>query len=275
MTAAELGHPTLHSRVERWECDFNDHWNARFYARSFQQAADVLAFQANGQIADGLSVETRHIRYHRELFVGAPVEVRSAWVPKGAFSGALLHLLCSNGQIAATALDRPRFDIAGLPPVTLDEMPQAKPRGLTDASVVAWDRDAPDAVVTETGPIRPADLDHCGQPLYEAIFRNVSISATHHLDRLGLTPDYMKQANITRMAVEARISRVGDWTLGMPLLVKSRLTSVGAKAFATAHRIETADGQLAALFENNVVTVDLATRRARHVPDVLSRFEAI
>jgi hypothetical protein len=34
MDLERLGRATLHSRVERWECDFNDHWNVRFYVRS-------------------------------------------------------------------------------------------------------------------------------------------------------------------------------------------------------------------------------------------------
>ena len=77
MIASEFGEATLHSRVEGWECDHNKHWNARYYARSFQMAAETVAALA-GRDNLGLSlIGARHIRYHRELLVGAAVEVRS------------------------------------------------------------------------------------------------------------------------------------------------------------------------------------------------------
>jgi acyl-CoA thioesterase FadM len=37
------GRATFHTRVESWECDFNGHWNTRYYGRAFQAAAEVAA----------------------------------------------------------------------------------------------------------------------------------------------------------------------------------------------------------------------------------------
>lgn len=39
---------TLHSRIESWECDYNGHWNARFYGRSLQLAAEGIATASRG-----------------------------------------------------------------------------------------------------------------------------------------------------------------------------------------------------------------------------------
>lgn len=55
MIADEIGTATLHTRVESWECDHNKHWNARYYARSFQMAAETVAALA-GRENYGLSV---------------------------------------------------------------------------------------------------------------------------------------------------------------------------------------------------------------------------
>lgn len=43
---SDTGRPSHHTRVERWECDWNDHWNARFYVRSFQATVETVAGKA-------------------------------------------------------------------------------------------------------------------------------------------------------------------------------------------------------------------------------------
>jgi hypothetical protein len=103
-----VGTATYHTRVERWECDYNDHWNVQFYGRSFQMAAEAIAVRATGANPGADATRTRHLRFHGELTVSAPIEVRSARLADADhLEEATVHLLFSAGRIAATALDLP------------------------------------------------------------------------------------------------------------------------------------------------------------------------
>lgn len=123
-----IGIPTLHTRVESWECDFNDHWNAHYYSRAFQMAAEHVAALGGGNPGMG-AIALRVIRFHSELHAGAAVELRSARVAGGAHDGAAVHLLGSEGRLSATAFDLPGTGAAQLPAVPADGLSLALPRG--------------------------------------------------------------------------------------------------------------------------------------------------
>src|SRR5690349_20111893 len=107
MSTSTIGIATHHTRVESWECDFNHHWNAGYYWRSFQLAAERVVTLDGSENPGAMAITTRNVRFHRELFVGAAVEVRSATIGTGDHKGAVVHLLFSKGAIAAIALDVP------------------------------------------------------------------------------------------------------------------------------------------------------------------------
>jgi len=152
MDMTELGLPTHHTRVERWECDYNNHWNTRFYLRSFQQAREA-ALQLTTSESPATTAAVRHIRFHRELFASAPVEVRSSVLDGGAFDGAIVHLLSSSGRLAATALDMPGDVARGFPRVTPEEVAPALPRGLEGTAHEAVAGALGDEATVVLGPV--------------------------------------------------------------------------------------------------------------------------
>lgn len=267
---AEPGAPglaSLHSRVESWECDFNDHWNARFHVRAFQLAAETLPHLPGlAELPPGPAL-TRTLRFHRELFAGAAVEIRSARIAGGPFAGALVHLLSSGGRLASTALDTGGMQVSGLPEVPGERVRLAHPRAL--AGPFAEVPDGAETSISETGPVRPADLDHRGALLAEDIIRRTSLATHRHVAALGLTERYTEETGISRMAVESRFRILGDAPAGIPLRVRTRIAHRGVKSFRVAHGLETHAGSPLAAVEHNLVTVDLRTRKAVPLPDFL------
>lgn len=272
MSLSGTGISTYHTRVESWECDFNHHWNARYYARSFQLAAERVAILGGGDNPGARVVASRVVRFHRELFVGTAVEVRSARLDDGDHRGAVIHLLSAEGSIAATALDLPGTGGQALPSARAGDVEIALPRTVGSDSI-GWDPDAPDARVTETGTVRPTEFDHVGALLIEEQVRRATAGLHYQLSDLGFTTEYSARTGIGRMAVENRITPLGVCAPGAVVIVRSRIAAVRSKSFTSVHWLETHLGEPIAKFENVVVAVDLKTRRAADVPDFLRRLK--
>lgn len=265
-----IGQPTYHSRVERWECDYNDHWNARFYGRSFQMAAEVIAARAQGSNPGAAAIAARHMRFHRELRVSAPVEVRSAVLREaGDMSGATVHLLLSNGSLAATALDFPG-SIADLPAISAAEIPQALPWSVAPGAITQPPAGA-QVTEVELGPVRDNDLDHTRQLRFEVLVRHGSTIQHAQLNRLGFTQEYSDRCRINRMGVEFHITRGHTPSVGTTLQGQMWFTGIKGKSIQTGSRIVTAGGETVATLAICIVTVDLDIRRAVAVPDFLYR----
>ena len=115
---ARFGIATLNTRVESWECDFNGHWNARFYGRSFQLAAETIP-QPTG--IDAPQAPTRYMRFHGELFPDASVEVRSARLVEMDHKGNLMFedimrrvALAIHNHVSALGLDKAYMKESGI-----------------------------------------------------------------------------------------------------------------------------------------------------------------
>ena len=268
MKLSGIGIATYHTRVESWECDFNHHWNARYYARSFQLAAERIAILGTDENPGARVIESRVVRFHRELFVGTAVEVRSARIADGAYQGAIIHFLSAEGMLAATALDLPGRGSHALPAADTATVEIALPRTLASQSVT-WDPDAPDARVIETGTVRPTEFDHAGAFLMEEQVRRATAGLHYQLSDLGFTTEFTARTGIGRMAVENRITPLGPCAPGAVVIVKSRISGVRSKSFSSVHWLETHLGVPIAVFENVVLAVDLKSRRAVGVPEFL------
>lgn len=266
MKLCNIGVPTYHTRVERWECDYNDHWNVRFYGRSFQLASEAISTHGGQPNPGADTIQKRHMRFHSELTVSAPVEVRSAVLTNaGDLDGTVVHQMWSAGTLAATALDLPGGD-SHLPHVTPEIVPLAMPRGILGR--IAADTPAPGTDVTkiELGPIRSEELDHTGQLRFDFLLKHSSNSQHAQLNRLGLTPDFAKKHRINRMGVEFRLSRGTTPPLGSCLRGQTWMTKIEGKSIWATTLIATAENEIAALLEMCVLTVDLDTRKAVPVP---------
>jgi len=269
MDVCEFGVATLHTRVERWECDYNNHWNTRFYGRSFQLAAEVVAARYGGPKTEPATPQVRHIRFHRELFVSDTVEVRSAVLNGGGdMDGAVVHVLARDGVVSATALDV-NVSASRLPQVSADDVSFALPRGISGDSIDAWaDSDSVNSAV-ELGLIRPHELDHAGELLFEQLIGYGSIASNVQLNRIGFTPEFSEQTGVARMAVELRAKRFASPPAGTPVCGQSRICRVEDKSFRADHRIMTINGDVIATLEFCLVTVDINTRRAIPVPNLV------
>lgn len=268
MDPIDTGYVSNITRVEAWECDYNGHWNTRFYTRAFQEAAETIAMLDGNGNPGAAAIGARHIRFHRELLCGAPVLVRSVAIQGGRWSGAVVHLLESEGSLSATALDMPGCASRHLPQLPEEAVAHALPRGLAhDAPLAQGAR--PNGRSANLGILRPTAYDHTGALMFDELFRYLGRSSYDHHVSLGYSPEFMARTGLGRMVVEMRVTLLGHAPAGMGIRSNSWLTHVKAKSFATAHHLETLQGDPIALIELCLVCVDMKSRRATDVPDFL------
>ena len=266
MDTRSIGVPTYYTRVEAWECDHNDHWNVRNYMRVFQQAGFVCS-DMTGRTA-GLYPYTQHNRYHRELVQTSPVEIRSATVADGPHAGATVHLLSSNGQLAATSMEQPGHK--GLPLVSAADAAAALPRGIDGAPLLhdAADVD-PQAKVVEHGILQARELDHTGSLAIDFLMGRISGASNDLLTGMGFTPQFMREAKMSRMGVETKVTIFQPIPLGTRLRSVVRIASAEGKRIVLRHRFFTSGGEHVAAVDQGLVTVDMTTRKATALPDFL------
>lgn len=268
MDITQIGILTHHTRVERWQCDFNDHWNARFHGRAFQCAAETAATLHGGENPGAGVITARHIRYHRELRLGAAVEVRSAVIRDTAANGAVAHLLTSAGQLCAVAIDHSPHDTPGLPEIDGAALERQMPRNLSSPKGVKAD-EAGTVFHCEVGPVRPAELDHVGGFVFEDIMARGAVSVHTLLLGLGYTMEFTEQTGIGRMAIELSLARHGEVTAGTVLIARARLSAVNDKSFCVDHWLGTRAGRQVATIRQTLVAVDMRARRITRVPDFI------
>lgn len=262
-----FGRTTLTSRVEAWECDFNGHWNTRFYARAFQEAAERAAILAGEENPGVTALGARHLRFLRELFSGAPVEVSTAVVVGGAFDGALVHFLTSEGRLAATAIDRPGVASRALPRIDAVELDASLPRGLGAFDPGSWKLDTVSLPATELGIVRPSDLDHRGAMLFDDLVRRAAYAAHEKVVGMGISPQFMEETGIGRMLVEMRVTFASHPRAGVALCATSTLLSLGRRHIESAYCISSSGGEAVALVELYMLAVDLRQRKVVDFPD--------
>lgn len=264
MEICSVGVPTFLTRVETWECDHNQHWNVRNYLRVFQQAGFV-ACDMTGRTP--VFPYTQHTRYHRELMQTAPVEIRSATLADGAFAGATVHLLSSEGRLSATALEQPGHD--GLPLVSAADVTPALPRGIDGAPLTAEPADSAAAGIVEHGLVQPRELDHTGALAIDYLMSRIAAASNELLTGLGFTADFVRDSRISRMGVETKITVLVPVPPGTRLRSTVRMALARGKNIVLRHRFFTSgDAQVAAI-EQSLVAVDMRTRRATELPDFL------
>ncbi len=266
MTDFHGGVPTYHTRVESWECDFNGHWNTKFYMRSFEAASQVLASIADKSVGDAT---VRQVRFHHELVNGDAVEVKSFGAVDDAGAPAIAHCMLRDGDLVATCLD-----IATPPPGFLPFLKEAVagqvlPRSIVGPHKTPWKADAGIDSVAEVGPIRLSAYTHPDRIGIEELMRFCAITSHTHAARIGFSQAYTRQTGIGRMLVELRLTRLGTCPVGTCLIAATRLIAAGGKSFVTASQLTTRAGEPIAMFELSTLAVDMKTRRATTIPDIV------
>jgi acyl-CoA thioesterase FadM len=266
MDISQIGTPTYYTRVEAWECDHNQHWNVRQYMRVFQQADFVTADICGADPIAGPIAQ--HTRYHRELVQTAPVEIRSAILGDGAFAGAVVHLLSSEGRLAATALTQTGHARSGLPLVSAADVALALPRGISGE--MHKPATAPKGRhIYEQGIVQPRETDHTGALGIDWLMGRIAAASNDFLAGLGFTPTFVRDSKISRMGVETKITVFAPIPVGTRLQSVVGISHVGSKNMILAHHFFSPGGTPLAQVDQSLVTVDMTTRRATELPEFL------
>ena len=269
--------------VNTWECDENDHLNVQFYARAFEHAFEVAAVRHGGTPgAQRLPGFVRHVRYHSELRVSRRISVHSARIADGPHAGKALHLLMDvdQGVLSATALDSGFAPQAlPLPEVEAGWADPAVPRGLppgpdpTGDMTAFLERGA--AVIGNLGIIGRAETDAEGRILLQAIVSRFSDSAAHVWGHAGIGEEWLTRHKHGRVAVEMKLTMLGDAGPGSALRMVSRIDDVQERTFAILHQLEhVSDGAVVATGSVRALVMDLQKRRASPLPAEIREISA-
>lgn len=264
---SKLGVPTFFTRVEAWECDHNQHWNVRQYMRVFQMAGYAARDMA---VVPTQAPFTQLTRFHRELVQTAPVEVRSAVLSDGPFAGYLVHLLSSEGRLAATALEGPAIDAPDLPQVLSDQVPAALPRGLDAAPHPRMETlETGSARVIEHGFVQPREADHTGALSVDCLMGRIAAATNDRLSELGFNPAFVREHKISRMGIESSITIYAPIPVGRRLRSTARIVRAEGKNIVVRHSIFDTQGRAMAASDQSLLTVDMTTRKSCPLPDVI------
>jgi acyl-CoA thioester hydrolase len=263
------GLETYATRVEQWECDFNGHWNTRFYGRCFEQADRMVQFMAGERPERGNKAapgRTWHLRFHRELIAADSARV---WSSRNA-DGREVHALFGHAGLSATAVSSPAVE-PGLLPITSPELEAfAAPRGLADNDVDWSFLHGSIKSAIPLGIVNADELDLVGLMTLEALLGYCGRGTHLHRESTGFGPAFTCEHGLAFMLVEMRVSLLdAAAVVGRPLRFHSVFGAAGTKSFTSAHLLESSDGEPLARIELCLLTVDLATRKVVAVPEGL------
>lgn len=253
---------TYSTRVEQWECDFNGHWNTRYYGLAFDEAAAVCDYLCGGKPGEGEL--NWHIRFHSELTAAASAKVFSSRVA----DLKQVHYLTSSSGVSATALRWPI--VCGALPATNSEVEaRAKPRGLVGGFDWISLDDSSHSEAIALGMMGADQLDSQGRLRMDAMLSCCARGAHLHRESIGIGPDYVKRTGITIILVEKRANLISGHLPGQPLRMISQIGTVSEKSFTSFHLIERYDGATVARIEMCLLAVDINSRKAVPIPDVI------
>lgn len=278
---------TLKSFVNTWECDENNHLNVQFYFERFDDADRHFRLQAG--LGDDLIGHrlSRHVRYHRECYVGGLQVVRSAVYDSGADFIAFVHVLydVGTGSISATALDRynllkslPAHILGALPSPPQAEILAARPRSFVDAhpglDVTARSLLESGGLASHYGSVKPAQCDASGYLDGRSIIAMMSNAAAHVWQAAPMTRAWLDENGYGRVAVEMRLTLGNPIAAGTLTRVITKWASAERTTFTFRHHLMDAEtGTCLAIVDNAALVMDLTTRKA--VPLSASHREAI
>lgn len=276
---------TLKTFVNTWECDENNHLNVQFYFERFENAGLHFRLQAgldSNLIGAPLS---RHVRYHRECYVGGLQIVRSGLFDHGDGWVSFLHVLYDVGSetISATALDRHALTPASaealaaklvcLPRPAQHEQLAARPRSFMEPELPGLEITAEDVIraggfPSYYGSVKPAHCNSDSAIDTRHIIAMMSDGAAHVWETAPMTRTWLEHNNFGRVAVEMRLS------LGLPVPAGT-LTRVVTKwrgaentTFSFRHHLfDATNGHCHAIVETAALVMDLERRKAVPLSD--------
>jgi acyl-CoA thioester hydrolase len=267
--------------VNTWECDENAHWNVQFYFRAFEQAARIALSQAGTDDYPEQTGLVRHVRFHSELRSATPVVVRTGQL-EGQFPAAILvhFLACSEtGRLAATALDHLPGRSADLPLVSVGEASATAPRGVQGGPDIAVDANSlvrsGHAIDRHYSVLASHEAGPGGGMLSSAIVSRLTDAAPHIWEHAGIGQSFLARSGFGRVAVEMKITRLGEARVGAPLRLVSWIADMNEKTFLIRHQLDVmTTGAPVAAASVRCLVMNLESRRAVPVPQAaLQSFE--
>ena len=262
--------PTCRSQVESWEIDQNGHWSARFFVRSLQTALDWLLALGPAPEAPQRLLH-RHMRFHRELFVGEPVEAGSAVLSGNGAHVAHAIWNGDTGELCATGTDVLSQPIASLPRLGPEQSAHFTPRSLSLEPIVPIDTasllSGGAATVCYRGVVRPAGSDDRGALLPHEIHGYLSEGQGATWKHAGISAPLLARHEIGRVLVEMAMTSQEPAAAGEPVELVAWFDRLLGKVFAIRFQLNrsTDDMPLASVSTIGVF-IDKKTRKSIALP---------
>ena len=267
---------TLKSFVNTWECDENDHLNVQFYFERFDDADRHFRLKTGLDLAATGRRISRHVRYHRECYVGGLQIIRSGLYEADDTSLIVIHVLvdAGSGAISATALDRyalanplPGKALRGLPAPSTTEDLAARPRSFQDAipgfDVKAGTLERDGVITSFYGSVKPAHCNVDGFMEDRFIIASMSDAAAHVWQVAPMTQAWLDQNNYGRVAVEMRLTYGEPLAAGTPTKVMSKWRGAERTTFSFRHHlINAATGLCQGIVDTAGLVMDLEKRKS-------------
>lgn len=286
--------PSFRGSVNTWECDDNAHMNVQFYVARASDGAFFLRHEL-GLAPSAIRASNRtmialeeHYRFHRELFAGDMISMRTRLIDMREKTLVVLHELVNEGtgELSASVVAvSASFDTETRRLVPWEADTLAKGRALigplpdyAEARSVKRETRLADLTLAEAeargfieiyrGAVHPQHCDQFGHMGTQHYIARYSDGSGHLWQGLGLEKSRLIAERRGSVVLEQRLNYIREVLSGDILIVKSALIEVAPKTIRMCHFMFNGEtGLLAATSEVIAVLLDLDTRRAVNFSD--------
>ena len=126
-------------------------------------------------------------------------------------------------------------------------------------------------ILTYRGAVYPRHLDHMGHMNVQFYVAKFDEAVWHLFDRIGVTPDYIREHNRGMAAVEMNVRYLKELGAGDLVSVRSGVLRVGGRSLDMVQEMRLGEaGELAAVMKATTVHLDRAARRAVPFPEAIA-----
>ncbi len=126
-------------------------------------------------------------------------------------------------------------------------------------------------ILTYRGTVYPRHLDHMGHMNVQYYVAKFDAAIWHLFDRIGVTPDYIREHSRGMAAVEMNLRYLKELDAGDLVSVRSGLLKVGGRSLDVVQEMRLGEaGELAAVQKITAVHLDREARRAVPFPDEIA-----
>lgn len=264
--------------VNTWQCDENLHQNVQFYFWDFEDATAHFLYETGWPSDVPIPYfRNHHVRFHGELHVGDLTYIVSHLARHEGITGICHQTIhAETGKLSATCwcpiedaisdkLDAPWLEVpeAALPrSVNPEPAPAAS---LPDVAAAGYDQ-------TFRGVVSVQDCFSTGQVRTKSLIGFQSDAAGHFWTRVGLTTAWLNENNLGRVAMESRMTILGEIKAGTPIVFLTGLTDFTAKTFSFRHyAFDVRTGAYIASGDITGLSIDLDKRKTAPWPDDMIR----